>query len=287
LGRALAARSNLLVARAAEIAGEWELSAFAETMVAAFDRFLEDPVRRDPTCAAKIAIVEALNRLEYRDAAFFTRGLRHVQLEPVYGGREDTAAPLRAECALGLARSDPPDVLLELASLLADPEPDARIGAARAIAYASRPGGAPLLWFKAHVGDSALPVVYECFAALLTLEPGRALPFVGNKLGAEDSALAETAALALGASRLPGALPLLVAGWENASDPAFRRAALTAIAALGDAPAFDFLLSLLADAPIYDAEAALGALSLFRNDERRWRKIERERRKRADLPGER
>ena len=85
------------MARAAEIVAEWELAPFELALIAAFDRFLPDAVRRDPTCAAKIAIAEALNRLESREAELFLRGVRHVQPEPVWGGREDTAARLRAE----------------------------------------------------------------------------------------------------------------------------------------------------------------------------------------------
>ena len=60
LRRALAARSNLLTARAAEIVGEWALAGYVPELVAAFERFLVDAVRRDPTCAAKVAIAEAL-----------------------------------------------------------------------------------------------------------------------------------------------------------------------------------------------------------------------------------
>ena len=284
LRQALASRSNFLAACAAEIIGEWELAHYTTEMVTAFDRFLIDPVRRDPTCAAKYAIAESLNRLEYRDAELFRRGLHHVQPEPVYGGHEDTAARLRAVCALGLARSDPPDTLVELAGLLADKETDARLGAIRAIAYAVRPGGGPLLWYKAQIGDSDISVMFECFAALLALEPERALPFVGGRMQMANQALAEAAALALGVSKLPAALPLLTGGWEAADDPAFRRTALIAIATLGDDAAFDFLLSLLQDGAVHDAADALSALALFRDDERRRRKVERVARKRDYFP---
>ena len=286
LRRALAARSNLLVARAAEIIGEWALAGYVPELVAAFDRFLVDAVRRDPTCAAKFAIAEALNRLEVRDADLFRRGVGHVQPEPVWGGQEDTAARLRAVCALGLARSDPPDTLLALATLLADPEADARSGATRAIAYAARPGGAALLWYKAHVGDAEPAVMFECYSALLALEPQEALPLVGRLAGGDDPAQAEAAVLALGSSRLPSALPLLIELRETATDPALRRTALTAIAMLGDDTAFAFLLNFLTDGSARDAADALSALGLFRDDERRRRKVERAARRRDDLPAE-
>ena len=88
LRAALGARSNLVVARAAEIVAEWELRDYAADLARAFERFMTDPVRRDPTCAAKTAVAEALLRLDHDDADLFIRGLRHVQPEPAWGGTE-------------------------------------------------------------------------------------------------------------------------------------------------------------------------------------------------------
>ena len=283
LRAALGARSNLVVARAAEIVGEWELRDYTADLVRAFDHFLTDAVRRDPTCAAKTAVAEALLKLEHDDAELFIRGLGHVQPEPVWGGTEDTAAALRATCALGLARANPPDVLLQLANLLADPQTDARVGAARAIAAAGRPGAAPLLWYKTLVGDAEVAPLYACFAALLALEPERAPAHVGRFLRVANPALAEAAALALGDTRLPAAAPVLREAWQAADDPALRGACLDALARLGDEAAFDFLLDLLANAPPHDAYAARRALAVYRDDLRRWRKIERAAARRSDL----
>ena len=282
LRAALGARSNLVVARAAEIVAEWELRDYAADLARAFDRFMTDPVRRDPTCAAKTAVAEALLRLDHDDADLFIRGLRHVQPEPVWGGTEDTAAALRATCALGLARANPPDVLLQLAGLLADPETDARVGAARAIATAGRPGAAPLLWYKTLVGDAEVAPLYACFAGLLALEPERAPAHVGGYLRAANPALAEAAALALGDSRLPEAMPVLREAWQTADDPALRSAFLDALARLGDDAAFDFLLDLLANGPTHDARDARRALAFY-NDARHQRKVERAAARRDDL----
>ena len=283
LRAALGARSNLVVARAAEIVAEWELRDYAADLVRAFDRFMADPARRDPTCAAKTAVAEALLRLDHDDAGLFVRGLRHVQPEPVWGGTQDTAAALRATCVLGLARANPPDVLLQLADLLADPLADARVGAARAIAAAGRPGAAPLLWYKTLVGDAEVAPLYACFAGLLALEPESAVAHVGRFLRAANPALAEAAALALGDSRLPAAAPVLREAWQAAGDPALRAAYLDALARLGDETAFNFLLDLLANAPPHDAHAARRALAVYRDDLRRWRKIERAAARRSDL----
>jgi hypothetical protein len=80
-----------------------------------------NPVKSDPGCRAKVEIARALYELGEDPAAVFPRGVRHRQMEPVFGGREDTAAELRCVCALGLVRLQSPDALVELAELLADP----------------------------------------------------------------------------------------------------------------------------------------------------------------------
>ena len=106
LRAALGARSNLVVARAAEIVTEWELRDYTAELARAFDHFMTDAPRRDPTCAAKTALAEALLKLEYDDAELFARGLGHVQPEPVWGGTEDTAAAPVSYTHLTLPTSD-------------------------------------------------------------------------------------------------------------------------------------------------------------------------------------
>ena len=286
LRRALAHRSNLIVARAAEIVGEWELGEFAADMGRAFDWFLVDAVRRDPTCAAKIALAEAMVKLEVDDSDLFARGLGHRQLEPVWGGAAATAAHLRATRALGLARANPARASRPLATLLADSEPDARTGAARAIAVTGHPGATPLLWYKTLIGDAEIAPLYESFAGLLALEPDKAAPHVGAFLHSPSPALAEAAALALGQSRLAAAGPVLREAWVATGDPALRRSLLQALAALDHDEVFAFLLELLANGPADDARDVWGVLLVYRGDARRWRKIERLARARPDLSAE-
>jgi hypothetical protein len=69
-------------------------------LLIAFDRFFENPAKTDPQCWAKNALSRALTGFEHQDAAVFLRGMRHIQLEPVWGGTSDTAATLRSTCAL-------------------------------------------------------------------------------------------------------------------------------------------------------------------------------------------
>ena len=260
LRHVLGGEGSHAVARAATLVGELGLESFASDLVAAFPRFLEDPVRTDPGCAAKTAIVEALRRLERDERDLYRRAAAHVQREPVFGGRVDTAVDLRGAAALALAESAGGDVLLDLSHLLADPEAPVRISAARAVAVHGREGGVPLLHLKALAGDAEPRVVAECLLSLLRLDPERALPFVASFFDRGDAA-AEAAAAALGESRRAEALPLLHGWLVRASRRGLARVALLAIAALRRDEAVDLLLALAKDEPGPLAREALSALA--------------------------
>lgn len=270
LAQALASSRAPLLTLAGNVIGEAELAGFAPALRAAFERCLErDPVKRDPGCAAKTSLARALYRLGERAHDVYLRGVRHVQREPVWGGSVDTAIELRGVCALGLVRSDYPDALIELADLLADPEPMARVAAAQAIAYSERDDvGLPLLRVKARLGDSEPRVTAACFAALLTLAPDRSLPFVTGYLRVPAAEVREAALLALGESRLAGALTPLCAAATAAATAAEREVALTAIALLRSDAGWDYLLSVVRDGDGSHAQGALDALATYRADSR-------------------
>ncbi len=274
LRKALASRSSPVVARAADFAGEFLLSELDPDMVQAFERSMINPIKVDPGCLAKTAIVEALYRMEAYRPDTYLAGIGHVQMEPVWGGREDTAAKLRGVSALGLVRINYPNVMLQLAQLLADPVADARISAARAIGYAGLEAGVPLLRFKATVGDTHPQVVCECFTALIQLDAEPSLAFVAGFLQHEDPAVQEAAAVALGESHLIQAFPFLEAAWEDAIDGDLRKALLVAIALLRHERAIDFLIGLAQAGGIPGAEA-LAALSVYQGDERIWDRVQR------------
>src|SRR4051794_25072547 len=63
--KALDSSANRVVERATEIAADNRLLEMIAPMLAAFDRFLEDGSKTDKGCAAKTAIVKALNMLEH------------------------------------------------------------------------------------------------------------------------------------------------------------------------------------------------------------------------------
>jgi len=275
LGRALTNKSNHIVAAAAEIVGEYGIDQLEEDLVQAFSRFLVNPIKTDPGCAAKAAIAETLYRMSAYQEALFLTGIHHTQLEPVYGGKEDTAAKLRVACGMGLVGMKYPDVMVELAQLLADHELDARIGAVRAIASSRQDAGIPLLRFKALIGDDDPGVLLECFNALLTLSPEPSLPFVGEFLDDENMVVCEAAAVALGESQLEGAFDILRMGWEQVLDPGLRRIELLAMAMLRHEKPIDFLLSLIADASQGIAQDAIAAMEMYQCDEKIWGRVQK------------
>jgi HEAT repeat protein len=253
------------VARAAAIVAQHGLAGLAGTLVAVFPRFLERPERSDPGCTAKTGIVEALRRLEQLEPGLYRQAAAHVQMEPVFGGRVDTAVDLRGTAALALAELGGSDVLVDLAHLLADPEPPVRISAARALAAYGRESAIPLLHLKALSGDAEPRVVSDCLLSLLRLAPAGELAFVASFL-AKDDTRADAAAAALGESRLAEAVPVL-AGWlDAAARRGLGRGAVLALATLRREPAIDVLLKAVRQGPPTLARDALAALASIADD---------------------
>ena len=266
LRAALRSLSSLAAAKAARIVGEAGIRGLEGELQEAFARFRERP-EKDPGCQAKTAVVEALARLEHDDPAVFLQGIRHVQMEPVWGGRVDTAVPLRGACGLALAAMGYREALIELADLLADPEAPARAAAARAIGHRGGEDGVPLLRLRAAMGESDPEVLAECFSALLKLAPRTSLPLLARVLQGADAAVAETAALALGASRRPEAFELLRDCLEGAARRGWRPSLLLALASLRQEESFELLLGLVRDGSASDAAAAVAALAPHSTDE--------------------
>ena len=61
LQKAVQSPRALVVARAASMIKEHSLENFHKDLVSAFARFLQNPVKSDPGCRAKLAILEALD----------------------------------------------------------------------------------------------------------------------------------------------------------------------------------------------------------------------------------
>ena len=274
LKQVLKSRFSIAVAQAAKLVSRADLYALQPDLVRAFERFMKKPAETDPGCKAKECIAEILYRFEFSDEKVFLQGIHHVQMEATWGKKVDTAAGLRGICALGLVRMNYPDVMVELADLLADPEPVARSNAAKAIAYTENREGIPLLRLKVHIGDDNPQVLSECFVGLLKLDPERSLPFTKEFLAKCPALFQEAAALALGESRLEAALPILQQLWERSQQSDVKRVGLMAIAMLRHDAAIAFLLTLIAEGTRTDAEDALLALKIYQHESSLWQRVQ-------------
>jgi hypothetical protein len=261
-------KSNLVAAKAAQLAREFEVSEVRSELVGAFDRFRQDPAKTDRGCSAKTEIVRALESLGATEGAVFLTGIRHVQMEGSFGPPIDTAAGLRAASAMGLVHMNHPDAMLEIVSLLVDREADARVGAVRALAWSGRPESVPLLRLKALQADPSVDVMGECFTALLAIAPVSSVDFVARYLDSSDAAITEASALALGESHLAPAVEALISKWGVHPADALRSALVAALALARSDSAFDFLFSRIETANEKIAVEIISALALYRHDDR-------------------
>ena len=266
-------RSNHVVGRAARAAREAGLTALAPDLVAAFPRFLVDPIRRDPGCVAKAEIVQALLAFDYPAPEVFLPGAAHVQREPAFGPPIDTAPELRATSAMALVVTGHPAALTTCVGLLVDPEPAARAGGIRGLVASGRPDVALLLRLLALRGDDDPGVLVEAFAGLLVLSADDAVAFVAQRLAAESRDVARAAAMALGEARRPEAVVALRQRLPGEDRPDVRHAIILALATSRDDAAFDALLELVARGSEPDSKAAAEALGLYAHDEALQRRV--------------
>src|SRR5262249_41359048 len=141
-------RSNLVVAKAAQIACQTQATELVPELLATFHRFMERPSKLDKGCAATTAIAAALYEMDHTEPEVYLAGIHHVQMEGSFGPPVDAAAKLRAISAQALARTRYPAALDEIVSLLVDEWPEARIGAVRALAVNGGSAGALLIKLK-------------------------------------------------------------------------------------------------------------------------------------------
>jgi HEAT repeat protein len=261
LRKALDHRNNFVVAKAADLAREFQLADLTPDLLRTFDRFFENPEKSDPQCWAKNAISRALAALELQEPEIFLRGMRHIQLEPVYGGRSDTAGTLRATCVLALVqcrRLTNDELLAHLVDLLADKDKTVRAEVARAIEQVGSPSASLLLRLRAVLGNDEPEVLGACYSGILRLEGVSAIPWVSRFLTAGDDAAGE-AALAIAGMRCPQAFEALQKSLDAAPDPWFRSVLVSAIALTRQDAAMEFLLDLVkSESP--DAERAIEAI---------------------------
>lgn len=266
LRQALGDASNLVAETAANIVSERALSDLTADLVAAFERFMVEPIERDPRCRAKIAIVEALNKVDYQREDVFLHGIGHFQ-EAGRPGEDDPAAPLRGHSALGLARILYPGAVLLLTDLFFDKAKAVRVAAAQALGDTRSAAAIPLLRFKAQLDDNESEVTGACLSALMATAPAESLAFVARFLRSRNEDVQADAALALGESRRPDALKILIDYWPRAQGDSMVEVLLLAIAVTRLPAALDFLLGALTSDNRAAALATLSALTIHRHND--------------------
>ena len=257
LAKALGLRNNFLVSKAAAVTLHHGLRSLTPQLVAAFPRFLENAAKSDPQCWAKNALAKALAAFEYQEPDLFLSGMRHIQLEPVWGGSVDTAGALRGTCALALVQCREVNshrVLTHLTPLLADKELPVRVNAARAIEQVGTDSAALLLRLRAELASDGPELLGACYSGVLALEGAAAIPWVAQFLPPEDDPAAE-AALAIAQTHSPESFQVLRSAFATARDAWFRIAVLSAIALTRQQEATDWLLDLIANEETHAADA--------------------------------
>jgi HEAT repeat protein len=282
LRKALKDRSNLMVAEAAKTAASHHRSVLIPDLLTAFDRLFENPIKTDPKCWGKTAIVKSLASLEYAESPPFLRGSQHVQLEPNMGGPEDSATHLRANAILAIAACTDlsrPQILRHLVDALADKSDTVRVEAVRAIEQMNGEEACLVLRLKAHSGDKRPLVLGQVFDSLLQLEGERAVAFVASFMKTSDDEVRDEAALSLGGSRLSAAVKVLIDAWDTSRFGEFGSVVLRALSSSRDEVALDFLLQLVREGSSRDSASALEALQLHKDSPEILERVEKARRR--------
>jgi len=261
LRKALGNRNNFLVAKAADLVREFGLTQLTPDILSAFDRFFENPEKTDAQCWAKNALSRVLAAFEHQDQEVFLRGMRHIQLEPVWGGRSDTAGTLRSTCALALVQCrgvSETDLLARLIDLFSDQDKSVRAEVLRAIEQLGSSSATLVLRAKAILGKDEPEVLGLCYSGILTIEGAAAIPWVSQFLGSADEMAAE-AALSIAGTHSPQGFECLKQHLESASGAWWHSVLLSAIALTRREEAMEFLLHLVKTESL-DATAAIDAL---------------------------
>ena len=261
LRKALTNRNNFLAAKAADLVRELSITDLTVDLLKAFDRFFENPEKTDPQCWAKNAISRALAAMEHQDPEVFLRGMRHIQMEPVWGGLSDTAGTLRATCALALVQCRSvreTELLAHLTDLFSDKDKAVRAETARAIEQVGSPAATLLLRLRAALGNDEPEVLGACYGGVLRIEGVAAIPWVSRFLATADDPASE-AALAIAATHTPEAFEALREALGTAHEHWWRSVLLSAIALTRQDAAVEFLLELVRSESL-DAEGSIEAV---------------------------
>lgn len=292
-------QAGMVVAKAAEVAAEWNATELAKELHDTFYRLRKDGLDVDPQCWGKTAIVKALYDLAWQDAKLFVDGCKTVQLKPVYGGKGDIATSVRMAAIGALVQlpvADTSTVMNTLADLLADESPKVRAEAARSCVYCQPALVSPLLRLKIRLGDAEPRVLGVCFDTLLVISPDRetvqlvleyATPkpltkrFSPKDFSPSHDVMQSEAIASLASSGLAEAVNGATKLYTTL-DAQLRRVLLTALRGSSASEAFNFLCQIVKDAPVNEAKWGLEALKPKLHDEESRSLIEKYLKERSD-----
>ncbi len=261
LRKALSNRNNFIVAKAADLIREFHAEEFTPDLPRAFDRFFENAEKTDPQCWAKNALSRTLAAFEHQDPETFLRGMRHIQMEPVWGGRSDTAGTLRSTCALALVQCrtlTEAELLAHLVDLFADKDKTVRREVLKAVTQISSPSAALLLRARAVLANDEPEVLGACYSGVLSIDGISAIPWVSQFMASADDAAGE-AALAISSTNSAEAFECLKRRLLESADPWWRSVLLSAIALCRQEAALEFLLAQVQTESLY-AEGAIESI---------------------------
>ena len=121
---------NLAVEKAIHALADIDHPSVVPALIRLYDWFQADSRKRDRSCDARTAIVEALGCIgSTQSISLLKKAARTVERAKLGPRIEDAAISLRAAAAIALAKVDP-DCLYELAVLLFDEKPDVPVSTA-------------------------------------------------------------------------------------------------------------------------------------------------------------
>ncbi|MCL2641617.1 MAG: HEAT repeat domain-containing protein [Phycisphaerales bacterium] len=257
---------GLVIKLAAELADQLTAKELAPQLAETITGLIaETTSKRDPGCEGKTAALKALINWEINAPDLYLTAAAYHQHEPIMGGSIDTAAEFRGLAALGIATTRPPNAIITLIDLLADPEPKTRMLTAIALGTWRGPEALPVLRLKAHLRDDDSDTFAEILAALLRQDEDQ-LSFIANFLYDRDLTHAEAAALALGQSKIAAALTPLTNAWPSLRRTSIATTLLMSISMLRTQPAIDWLIDQLAGTTATQSLDIFDALALHKSD---------------------
>lgn len=257
------------VIQAAQLITESKASGFGHELHTAYRALSgERASSLDAGCAAKEALLTALDTIEDAEEELFAVAALYRQVERGKGGPRDSAAGVRARGVLGLARLGHPELLCIFGMCLADREPSVRLATARAIVHRGHRAGAGLLLVRVGAGDDVPEVLMECARGLFALAPDFARRHAAQILHDGDEQEREQMLHVLGTAADDSAIALLAEQLASTSLSEQRKPIIESLGLSLRTSARTLLLELIASDRGSDAEAALEALAIHRYDQR-------------------